>query len=87
MQNLLLDVLNPMPQNPTQGANLSNLASDMGTEGGEDSEFLSMLMDSIENNKNLSLNDVKAKQTTKTKNPLILQKEQPNLVKNKDLCS
>lgn len=82
MQNLLLDVLNPMPQNTTQGANLSNLTSDMGTEGGEDSEFLSMLMDSIENNKNLSLNDVKAKQTTKTKNPLILQKEQPNLVKN-----
>lgn len=78
MQNLLLDVLNPMPK----GSNLSNLSSDVSSSSGDDSEFLSMLMDSMENNKNLSLNDIKAQQSSKSKNPLILSKQQQNLVKN-----
>ena len=78
MQNLLLDVLNPMPK----GSNLSNLPSDVSSNDADDSEFLSMLMDSMENNKNLSLNDIKAQQSSNPKNQLILSKERLNLVKN-----
>ena len=78
MQNLLLDVLNPMPK----GSNLSNLSSDVSSNNADDSEFLSMLMDSMENNKNLSLNDIKAQQSSNPKNQLILSKERLNLVKN-----